>query len=144
MKPIYQTKFGGVDAPEAEQGNCLAACLATIFGLGLEQVPDFTGEIVGGGWFFTLQRWLKARNLSILMLPSDAMDKPAGYSMAGVDSETLGPDCGHMVVMKNGQLAHDPNPRAKRSADDYKVLEYWAFTCVDPSMNRWDAPHDTP
>ncbi len=137
MKPVFQTKFGGADAPEEDQGNCMAACLASIFEVGLDGVPDFIGQIESGKWWFTLSEWLKARNLAILMIKTPAFDVPAGFAMAGVDSETLlddrGGKDGHMVVVNGGQLAHDPNPNAKRGPDDYQVKEYWAFTCVDSS-----------
>ena len=136
MKPVFQTKFGGADAPASEQGNCMAACLATIFECALDDVPDFTGSITSGGWFFQLQRWLKQRNLSILMLLAKPCDVPAGYAMCAVKSFTLpSPDDGHMVVVRNGLLVHDPNPRNQgRPWEDYEVTEYWAFTCVDPAQ----------
>jgi len=138
MRRVMQTKFGGADAPEAEQGNCMAACLASIFECSLEDVPDFAGSIVGGGWFFHLQKWLAERNLSLLMLPAKPIDVPAGYAMAAVKSMTLAnPDDGHMVVVNNGTLAHDPNPKnTGKSPDAYEVMEYWAFTCRDPAKAR--------
>ena len=134
MKPVHQTTFGGEDAPESEQGNCMAACLASIFECTLADVPDFTGSIVSGGWFFHLQKWLATRNLSLLMLRRPAVDIPAGFAMASVDSETLGPGA-HMVVLEAGKVVHDPNPRAKRKpgVDDYVIEEYWAFTVRDPA-----------
>ena len=135
MKPVPQTLFGGSDAPENEQGNCMAACLASIFDVGLEDVPNFAGSIVSGGWFVTLQDWLRARNLSILMLPASPLDVPAGYAMAAVLSKTLSkPEDGHMVVVRNGLLVHDPNPNsAATRLDAYVVTEYWAFTVIDPA-----------
>ena len=138
MEPVFQTKFGGSEAPESEQGNCYAACLASIFEVGLEDVPDFTGTIMGGGWFFVLQKWLKARNLSLLILDvgTKFIDLPAGYSIASVKSHTLAnPDDGHVVVLHNGQLVHDPQPKnAGMSWDEYEVTGYEVFTCVDPSL----------
>ena len=137
MIPVFQTKFGGADAPEDEQGNCMAACLASIFELKLSEIPDFAASgIKSGGWFLHLQRWLTDRNLSLLMLPAKPIDVPAGYAMAAVDSETLpNPKDGHMVVVNNGILAHDPNPNAKRGPDDYNVTEYYAFTVRDPASS---------
>ena len=134
MIPVFQTKFGGEDASEEDQGNCMAACLASIFEVGLDDVPDFTGSIMSGGWYFYLERWLKNRNLSVLMLPGKPQHVPAGYAMACVNSETLPAPIEHMVVVLNGWLAHDPNPNAKRKPDDYDVKEYWAFTVMDASI----------
>ena len=69
------------------------------------------------------------------MLPAKPLDIPAGYALAGVKSFTLlGPKDGHMVVVRNGKIVHDPNPRNwGRSSDEYEVTEYWAFTCIDAS-----------
>ncbi|KKL84801.1 hypothetical protein LCGC14_1961060, partial [marine sediment metagenome] len=44
MKPIYQTRFAGPDAPVAEQGNCFAACLASILECSLEEVDVLFDE----------------------------------------------------------------------------------------------------
>jgi len=134
MKPVYQTRFGGSDAPEEEQGNCMEACLASIFECTLGDVPDFAGNITGAGRFLQLQRWLAERNLSLLMLPAKPVDAPAGYSMVAVKSKTLpNPDDGHMVVAKNGLLVHDPNPNSKGPLD-HEIEAYWAFTVKDPSL----------
>ena len=133
MIPVFQTKFGGSDEPEEDQGDCMRACLASIFEIPLVEAPDFAGRIRGGGWFFQLQKWLGERNLAVLMLPSPAKDVPLGYAMAAVESETLKPGDGHMIVVSSGQLAHDPNPNAKRHPDEYDVKEYWAFTVRDSS-----------
>ena len=137
MTPVYQTKFGGADAPESEQGDCMRACLASIFEIPLEDAPDFVGHIAGGGWFFILQKWLNARNLSLLLLPAKPKDVPMGYAMVAVLSHNLpNPQDGHMVVVHDGLLVHDPNPaNAQRPQDDYTVTELWAFTSVDPSKS---------
>lgn len=129
MKPIYQTKFRGSTAPENEQGNCVAACIASIFECELENAPDFTGEIIDGEWFFHLQTWLAERNLSLLLLPAKPIDIPFGYSMLAVKSKTLSED-GHMIVAKDGLPIHDPNPN---SEEPYEIEGYWIFTVRDPS-----------
>ena len=141
MKPVYQTRFGGSDAPEAEQGNCMAACLASIFEVSLDEIPDFAGSITGGGWFFRLQEWLKVQNLSLLMLPASPFDLPTGYAMAAVLSRILAkPEDGHMIVVKNGLPVHDPNRQVPRRVDEYTVTEYWAFTVIDPSKLKEAQP----
>jgi hypothetical protein len=138
MRPVYQTKFGGSDAPEEEQGNCMQACLASIFEIPLEDAPEFTGLINSGAWFTHLQAWLKKRNLTLLMLPAKPVDIPHGFAMAGVLSKTLPkPEDGHMIVVQNGLPVHDPNPANKDvSPEDYTMTEYWVFTCIDPSKMK--------
>ena len=118
----------------------MAACLASIFEVGLDDVPDFIGEIASGRWYRTLETWLAHRNIAILMVTKPFSDVPAGFAMAGVNSETLKDDRGgtdgHMVVVNGGKLCHDPNPKAKREPDDYEVKEYWAFSVLDASKQN--------
>ena len=94
MRPVKQTKFG-------TQGNCLAACLASLLSLPLEQVPEFPGNT----WFNDLYLWL--------------LDQ--GYRLCESDSELLqhgnavavgqGPrGWRHAVVWYDGRMLHDPHP----------------------------------
>lgn len=39
MKPVMQTKRGGSGAPPEERGDCLAACLASLLEVPIEDVP---------------------------------------------------------------------------------------------------------
>ncbi|TAM72340.1 hypothetical protein EPN44_16120 [bacterium] len=41
MKKVHQTLFGRPDGPNAEIGNCYPACVASLLGLDLDQVPHF-------------------------------------------------------------------------------------------------------
>ncbi|KKL57760.1 hypothetical protein LCGC14_2232170, partial [marine sediment metagenome] len=36
----------------------MSACLASIFEVGLDDVPDFAGTIANGQWFEMAQAWL--------------------------------------------------------------------------------------
>lgn len=56
MKPVEQTKLTYPD------GNCFAACVATLLELPLEAVPDFKGD----GWYDAWLEWLKLRNLTFI------------------------------------------------------------------------------
>lgn len=115
MKPVFMTKFGGSEAPEEEQGNCIAACLASLFEIELSDVPDFAGTITNGKWYVILSTWLAKRNLELSFYPVKNVVPPVqGYYMLGCKSTTLkNPDDGHMVIAQNGQVVHDPNPNAK-------------------------------
>ena len=132
MKPIFQTKFGGAEAPEEEQGNCMAACLASIFEVGLEEVPDFAGNIANGKWFEIAQEWLAQRNLSLWC--TEMKYPPRGIHIRDVKSTTLAnPDDGHVVVCEDGNVVHDPNPRSKGVG---ATVGYWAFVVLDPSKQE--------
>ena len=133
MKPIFQTKFGGSDAPEAEQGDCIRACLASIFEISLAEAPDFAGEINNGKWFLHLERWLAERNLELIILPLAALAAPPLYApyLEGRKSTTLSvPSDGHVVVCVNGTVVHDPNPKAQALGD---TEEFWFFVCRNPA-----------
>ena len=135
MKPVYQTKFGGSDTPEIEQGNCLAAALASVFELTLEDVPDFAGEISNGKWFLHLEQWLARRNLELMVFPTKGAGWPMGYYLAACKSTTLiNPDDGHVVVMHHGTLVHNPHPHATSIGE---IENLWVFVAIDPSKQAW-------
>ncbi len=135
MIPVYQTKFGGSEAPEEDQGNCMAACLASIFELFLEDVPDFAGEITNGQWYVHLQRWLATMNLMMVTIPIDRIPAIEADFMVSCKSTTLpNPDDGHMVVASNGRVVH--NPRADATSIG-AVIDIWLLVPLDlPSQRR--------
>ena len=49
-KPTLQTKFG-------KDGNCLCACLATLFDVSIKDIPNFADS--GKNWAKACSRWLK-------------------------------------------------------------------------------------
>lgn len=134
MKPVYQTRFGGPNDPEHEQGNCMQAALASIFEVRLDDAPDFTGEIVSGKWFLRLEAWLAVRNLELVIVGQGAHFIPPveGHYIQCLESTTLGPGEGHTVVAENGQVVHDPNPHAKSLG---KLQESWFFASRNPAIN---------
>jgi len=133
MIPVYQTKFGGSDAPEEEQGNCLAASLASIFELKLEEVPDFTGEINDGRWFIHLSDWLMRRNLYIVELTTNS--EILGYHLIVADSMNLSnADDKHMLVGYNGKPVHNPRENSLHALSEYKLRNFWIFVPFDPSI----------
>ena len=59
MKPVYQTIFGKTN------GNCFAACIASILEMDLEDVPHFCrGD--NPEWMFDLNEWLYQFGLGAL------------------------------------------------------------------------------
>ncbi len=138
MNPVFQTRFGGSKAPRAEQGNCMAACLASIFEIRLGAVPDFDiSELVDGeGYLKQLQAWLRPKGLWCVSLDLDGQDwRPLGWAMVGVNSEALDTERtgdGHIVVAYDGEIVHDPNPKSQKGPRDYKTREWWVFVKLDP------------
>src|SRR5260370_22421604 len=54
MKPVTQSLVG-------EEGNCFAACVASILEMSLVEVPNFCA--VDNGWWAAFQAWLAERGL---------------------------------------------------------------------------------
>ena len=114
MKPVDQTKM---HAPPHSKGNCLAACIASIMELSIDEVPALE-ELRSDVWWGYLWYWLELRGWgledhwrdtggdnctgAILTPPEDEFYIAGGPSPRG--------DFGHVVVMKGSRLIHDPNP----------------------------------
>jgi hypothetical protein len=115
VTPIDQTAF-------EERGNCLAACLATIFGVAIDELPDF----LRGDWKKTLQSWSTGRGYSAAFIAPPgpgvvqfAIDLDAPLIMCG--SSPRGRK--HATVWDKGRPFHDPHPgRAGLTSHDYAIV----------------------
>ncbi len=131
MKPVLQTKFGGKNHPLEEQGNCMAACLASVFELELEDVPALVDD---GNWYQNIQDWLKPRNLCLV--PVEYFKGPVpwaswGFALIGTKSPRI--EGGHLVVSKGNEVVHDPHPEAVEGFPG-EPEEWWFLVCLDPSL----------
>ncbi len=129
MKPIYQTKTG-------TQGNCLAACLASILELRITDVPRFS--LKDRSWVIKIHRLLEPFGLSVVLCDPTLYTVPHGYAI-GIhkkeDSKST-----HAVVYLNGLVVHDPYPQGKRGKE-LVGLAYWlVFTVLDPALSD-NPPH---
>lgn len=111
MIPVTQTLFGdGEDG--SRPGNCLQACIASIFELPLDDVPHFVE--FKSQWYDKFNAFLAEHDLWPIELscdhhlPTDSYFKDAGYYLAGGKSPR---GIMHSVVYHNGELAHDPHPK---------------------------------
>jgi hypothetical protein len=130
--PIDQTDLG------PGPGDCLRACVASIFERPLDETPHFLRD-APDAWLDALDRWLADRFglAAVLVRLTDppACTLPRGYCIAS------GPAPGypkHSVVWHNGRLAHDPHPGRiglTRAAD--LIL----FTVPDPKGVRAGDDH---
>lgn len=133
MKPVMQTKFG---YPE---GNCLMAAVASVIECDLRDLPDLfdecctmdddTAKWTDADWWEVSQKGLKELGWYIFcMYPATGV--PHGYALAGGDSprdtvDEEGKNVGHIVVVLDGDLAHDPHPDGtglKGEPSEYYVL----------------------
>jgi len=135
MKPIKQTIL------DKKVGNCFASCVASVFELPLDAVPNFCAH---EDWWERLQAWLAPQNLAFIELPTkdggmpDMPTLPDGVLCLAAGMGDRGVQ--HAVVVKYRvdeggkthrlELAHDPHP----SGVGLVKTEYlgW-FMVIDPS-----------
>jgi len=120
MSLVYQNDFS------EDSGNCVPACIATAFGMKLEDVPHFL-KANNANWVEPFEVWLQSltgfmpfftpvkRALQIVL----AM-KNMPYFVIG----EVGKSEYHMCLAQNGNLIHDPNPAGSgiRKVKDYVFL----------------------
>ncbi len=97
MKPVDQTITG-------RNGNCVAACLASIFELPLEECPSAHTH------WEDVRAWLRNRGLAmmtILVVGRESDGIPDVYHIIGGIG---GGGFGHAVVGRGGKMVHDPHP----------------------------------
>ena len=115
MKPIFQTKF---HIKGEQNGNCWAACLASIFECDINVFPDWENSISWADHFLSVCAVIEAKGYewgqyTIENTEPGCLDKYSidGYVIAIGKSPRSTPDkrVNHAVVWKNG-IAYDPHP----------------------------------
>ncbi len=107
MTPVLQTKFG-------LDGNCLSACVASVFDLPIQAVPEFSKQ----GWLLDLDRWFRLCGLRVYSLS-------AGRAELGI---AIGPSprgLRHAAVWQAGQVLHDPHPDSTGLSAEPDQFLYW-------------------
>ena len=116
MTKVQQTIFGN-------HGNCLAACIASIFEVEMSVLPTFAE--MPDAWLEELNDWLRPKGLGAILIAGD--DKPDGYC---IRSSTRLPGRRHCCVALNGEVAWDPSPTPILTEDGH----WWViFTALDPT-----------
>ena len=116
MIKIYQDKFGSPSGPKEELGNCYPACVATIMGLGLEDVPHFYAK--GYEWW-DICGWVSERGFRLLPF-GEPIHEDWRRIFNGCVAIFTGPsprfDDGTMhavvgrITLDGWDLLHDPHP----------------------------------
>ncbi|MBW2559394.1 MAG: hypothetical protein JRE40_00920 [Deltaproteobacteria bacterium] len=132
---VFQTRFGGVKAALEDQGNCFQACVATILRIPLDSAFDCV-PFAPGDWFPAFNEWLRRYNLGcIYITATDAGRVPCTALVGTHIAEWLSTGCSdgtlHAVVMRDGQVVHDPNPYTKGQG---KFEGMYLFVPIDPSQ----------
>lgn len=96
MRPVFQTVFGAI------KGNCMQAAVASMLELPLMAVLDF-GNLKGDA-YTRMRKYFEDAGYEL----KRGEPPPDRYYFA-IGTSTQGHE--HIVIMLNGALAHDPNPK---------------------------------
>lgn len=126
MIPVHQTTFGRPD------GNCFAACLASVFEIPVAVVPNFcAGD--NPDWMSDCNAWLRPMGFYLISvaLPGDVEEGwfPEGYHL--MSGRSPRGDFNHSVVGFKGRMVHDPHPSGEGIVG--APTEYDFFVSLDPA-----------
>ncbi len=122
---VDQTKYTEKD------GNCFAACLASILEVPLSEIPNPKEKTI---WLDKINKWLilKFRLMLVLVDFRVGNQAPVGYTIGSGKSPRM--DCLHAVVCKDGAIVHDPHPDRSGLRDDV-IEDHALFVLTDPK--KW-------
>ena len=144
MIPVKQTLFGD------HNGDCFRACVASIFELQLESIPNFCDQdeckAENKHWMDRFNDWLRPHGLYYMEVnvktPVQWLNFPSGYHTIGGKSPRG--NFNHSVVGQAGKPIHDPHPDNTfldgDSTCEGDPLCYGFFVMLDPSGISWDLP----
>ena len=122
---INQTRFG------EPMGNCWEACVATLTGFSLSQIPDGRPDGERTSWE-DVRAWLAGRGWLLLFFPV-ALTGGRLPIIAGVPYILSGrapTGVLHSVVAVDGSTVHNPNPKPGTGLVDARSVE-WLLPITD-------------
>lgn len=123
-----QTKFGvGTDVPPHEQGDCTECSVATLLGIPRADVPCFHGEDGAAGFWDRLDEFFAARGMYLHRFDG-AWVFPCLYLAGGRTARGTN----HMVVMRDGELFHDPHPEGSGLTE---MRHAFVAALMDPAIS---------
>lgn len=105
--------------------DCVRASVASLFGVSLDDVPNFRGE----DWGDDLQKWLRQRGMAFINvvyregISSDLL--PRGFTLGAVKSPSLPDPWKHCIVCKDGIEVWCPirgTEAPKREVEEYTII----------------------
>jgi hypothetical protein len=122
VKPVDQTIFGLPD------GNCLAACVASLLHLDITEVPNFC-QGQEEGWFGRMLDWLRPLGLAAFWFKGPPTHHLAECPVIVSGVSPRGPWL-HAVIWRDGAIVHDPHPSRAGIGD---VEDTIVFVPLDPA-----------
>lgn len=116
LTPVTQTRFGG------DHGDCFAACVATITGVPLDQIPNFIEA--GREWFAVLWNWADETGWDVYSAHSKETLPNGPLIVTGPGARGFGHAC-VWIGGPDGMIAWDPHPSRAGlvECDHWIVLE---------------------
>lgn len=133
MRFIKQKGFSFSDGAEGRLG-CLSACVATVFGISLNDAPNPYTEWVkksspkrtAAGWK-VVDKWFSKRGFKT-MYSKYSGDVPEGYWIAIVPSRySKNKNDTHAVIFKGSEFFFDPYPDYVRSYELDEVINIYSW-----------------
>lgn len=134
MRGVYQTRFN--------PGNCWEACIATLIGCPLEDVPEWPSDPEQGpDYIASLREWLSERfGLTLLWLQRKALEASWGgaWALRITVVETSETTC-HAVICRGSEIVWDPHPDPPHDLDGAVLDHYYLVPldvsqCITPEM----------
>jgi len=120
------------DPENGVEGNCTQAVFASILAKELSEVPDFNtihkDDVHAGPYWHHLREWCREQGYDLVMLGGN-LAFPGLYLADGPSPRGVT----HFVVMKDGELHHDPHPSR---AGIMEVKHVWILLPNDPARLR--------
>lgn len=118
MKPVRQIG----------DNDCLQACIASILGLSLGEVPCETEQDT---WIDKYRDFLEPRGLSLETVAYTIGKAPRGYAILSI---WLDKEKSHAVVAWQGIVVHDPNNEDLTFASNAARRKWIVFTSLNPGI----------
>ncbi|MGC1550829.1 MAG: hypothetical protein WA777_20090 [Rhodanobacter sp.] len=104
MRPVKQDRLYSDEG--IGNGNCLAACYASLLDMPLWMVPPFDQMFGRGDWAIRRDQWLERLGYELEWLEGHQVEKlPEFYIASGMSARGVL----HAVIYSAGELLHDPH-----------------------------------
>lgn len=116
MMPVYQEITDHNEA-EGRFGDCYRACVASMLGMRLLDVPHFVMDAWNGTNYNAdyeiraVREWLKPRDLGLVVIACESLFSDSHYQGVMAIVTGRGPrNLNHCCIYRGGELYHDPHP----------------------------------
>lgn len=112
---------------EEVNGNCMAACFASVLGGDIAEYDAIIDPVIGGNWWHAVEELWRSHGYLIMRISASASDWSGGPDALCFASGTSPRGVRHMCVYAGGEIVHDPHPSRAGLTEitDYSILVPW-------------------